>query len=110
MQTSERRPLLFIDTDMYVMKVWCEYVFQKCHQYILDQIVNRQYDLYLLCKPDLPWVQDELREYPDEKPRQELYHIYRDIMMNQQTPWVEISGDYDQRLRQAIAAVDAIRK
>lgn len=110
MQTSERRPLLFIDTDMYVMKVWCEYVFQKCHQYILDQIVNRQYDLYLLCKPDLPWVQDELREYPDEKPRQELYHIYRDIMMNQQTPWVEISGDYDQRLRQAIVAVDAIRK
>jgi NadR type nicotinamide-nucleotide adenylyltransferase len=110
MQTSARQPLLFIDTDMYVMKVWCEYVFRKCHQFILDEIVNRQYDLYLLCKPDLPWVQDELREYPDEKPRQELYHIYRDIMMNQSTPWVEISGDYDQRLGQAITAVDAIRK
>src|SRR5258706_4422631 len=23
---------LFIDTDMYVMKVWCEFVFGKCHQ------------------------------------------------------------------------------
>lgn len=110
MQTSVQQPLLFIDTDMYVMKVWCEYVFQKCHQFILDEIVNRQYDLYLLCKPDLPWVQDELREYPDEKPRQELYHIYRDIMMNQRTPWIEISGNYDQRLEQAIAAVDKIRK
>ena len=22
---------LFIDTDMYVMKVWCEVVFEKCH-------------------------------------------------------------------------------
>src|SRR5436190_7965864 len=33
--------LLFIDTDMYVMKVWCEFVFGKCHQFILDQIGNR---------------------------------------------------------------------
>ena len=22
---------IFIDTDMYVMKVWCEFVFEKCH-------------------------------------------------------------------------------
>src|SRR4030095_6510644 len=29
---------LFIDTDMYVMKIWCEFVFGKCHQFILDQI------------------------------------------------------------------------
>src|ERR1700741_3404646 len=26
--------LLFIDTDMYVMKVWCEFVFGKCHCFI----------------------------------------------------------------------------
>src|SRR5688500_989467 len=56
--------LLFIDTNMYVMKVWCEFVFGKCHKYILDQIVQRKYDLYLLCNIDLPWIKDELREYP----------------------------------------------
>ena len=99
-------PVLFVDTDMYVMKVWCEYVFHKCHQFILDEIVQRKYDLYLLCKPDLPWTQDDLREYPDEKPRQELYHIYRDVMINQKMPWVEISGNYDARLQQAITAVE----
>ncbi|MDP3666152.1 MAG: ATP-binding protein [Sediminibacterium sp.] len=65
--TIKKPPLLFIDTDMYVMKVWCEYVFEKCHQFILDQIVSRKYDLYLLCNTDLPWVKDELREYPDEE-------------------------------------------
>ncbi|MEO7530941.1 MAG: ATP-binding protein, partial [Sediminibacterium sp.] len=54
--TTSTSPLLFIDTDMYVMKVWCEYVFEKCHQFILDQIVSREYDLYLLCNTDLPWV------------------------------------------------------
>ncbi len=104
--TTQQSPLLFIDTDMYVMKVWCEYVFGKCHQFILDQIVGRQYDLYLLCNTDLPWVKDELREYPDEATRKELYQIYKDLLINQHVPWVEISGEYDDRLLLAIDAVE----
>src|SRR5678815_576241 len=42
-------PLLFIDTDMYVMKVWCEYVFNNCHNWILNRAAERTYDGYLLC-------------------------------------------------------------
>lgn len=107
LRTTHSTPFLIIDTDMYVMKVWCEYVFGKCHTYILDQIVERKYDLYLLCDTDLPWVKDELREYPQEGPRNELYHIYKDILINQQTPWVNISGNYEERLALAIAAIDS---
>lgn len=99
---------IFIDTDMYVMKVWCEYVFGKCHQLILDEIVQRKYDLYLLCNIDLPWVADELREYPNEEPRKELYQIYKDIMLNQQTPWIDISGNYEERFQKAVSTIDAI--
>jgi nicotinamide riboside kinase len=88
------------------MKVWCEYVFNQCHTWILNRIVERKYDYYLLCKPDLPWVKDELREYPNEKPRQELYHIYRDNMTEQEVPWALISGSYEERLQQAISIVD----
>ena len=99
---------LFIDTDMYVMKVWCEFVFGKCHRFILDQIIERKYDLYLLCNTDLPWVKDELREYPDLESRQQLHKIYTDIMINQQTPWVDIKGNYDERLAKAIKAVDEL--
>ncbi|HSK11589.1 MAG TPA: ATP-binding protein [Phnomibacter sp.] len=98
--------LLFLDTDQYVMKVWCEYVFNDCHNWILRRIAERTCDLYLLCKPDLPWVQDELREYPDEKPRQELYHIYRDLLVHQGIRWIEISGDYDTRFEMARQEVD----
>ena len=100
--------VLFIDTNMYVMKVWDEFVFGKCHQFILDQIVERKYDLYLLCNTDLPWVADELREYPDLESRERLFHIYKDIMINQTVEWIEISGDHDERTRLAIAAVDKI--
>lgn len=100
--------LVFIDTDMYVMKVWCEFVFGKCHNWILEQVVKRQYDLYLLCNIDLPWVKDELREYPDLETRDKLYRIYKDIMINQSVPWADISGDYDERFQKAVKAVDSL--
>lgn len=98
--------LLFIDTDMYVMKVWCEFVFGRCHRFILDQIVSRKYDGYLLCNTDLPWTSDILREYPDPETRQQLYRIYTDCMMNQPLPWYIISGSREDRLEKAIAAVE----
>lgn len=99
------RPI-FIDTNMHVMKVWCEFVFGKCHDWILHQIANRQYDLYLLCDTDLPWVKDELREYPDLESREKLFRIYEDMMLNQNVPWVRIAGTYHQRFVKAVAAVD----
>ena len=101
-------PLLFIDTDMYVMKVWCEFVFGKCHSWILDQVAIRRYDGYLLCRTDLPWVKDELREYPDLLSREKLFHIYRDSMINQSTPWAEIGGTAGQRLKMAVESVDKL--
>ena len=100
--------LLFIDTDMYVMKVWSEFVFGRCHQWILEQIIERKYDLYLLCNTDLPWVKDELREYPDLTTREKLFRIYKDILINQNTPWAMIGGDADSRLNNAINAVDTL--
>jgi NadR type nicotinamide-nucleotide adenylyltransferase len=106
-QTTNHQPL-FIDTDMYVMKVWCEFVFQKCHHWILNRIVERKYDLYLLCNVDAPWVKDELREYPDLESRKALYHYYKDVMLNQDVPWIDISGNYEERLQKAITAVDEI--
>jgi NadR type nicotinamide-nucleotide adenylyltransferase len=99
--------LLFIDTDMYVMKVWCEFVFGKCHQWIIDQIVERKYDLYLLCNTDLPWTKDELREYPDLETREKLFRFYKDIMINQNTPWVEIKGIQETRTQHAIEAINS---
>jgi len=97
---------LIVDTDMYVMKVWCEYVFNNCHHYILEQINQRNYDLYLLCDIDLPWAADEMREYPDAGPRKELFTIYKELLINQNTPWGIVSGTGAQRTENAIQLID----
>jgi NadR type nicotinamide-nucleotide adenylyltransferase len=103
---SAINPILFIDTDMYVMKVWSEFVFNTCHLWILNQIDERKYDGYLLCKPDLPWVKDELREYPDSETRDKLYHYYKDILINQSVPWYEVAGSDPNRTQGAIEWVN----
>ena len=100
--------LLFVDTDMYVMKVWSEYVFGRCDAWILDQVASRKYDAYLLCRTDIPWVMDDLREYPDLESRERLFHIYRDCMVNQGTPWAEVGGVGDDRIAAGVAAVDRL--
>ena len=105
-----KQPLLFIDTDMYVMKVWCEFVFGKSHKWITDRVAERKYDLYLLCNIDLPWVKDELREYPDLETRAKLYTVYKNLMENQPVPWIDINGNYEERLQKAITAIDTLLK
>jgi NadR type nicotinamide-nucleotide adenylyltransferase len=106
--SREKNPLLFIDTDMYVMKTWCEFVFGKCHRFILEQAAIRKYDLYLLCDTDLPWSADPLREYPDLESRRKLFLMYQDILVNQSTPWTIISGTSDERLEKAIIAIESL--
>lgn len=98
----------FIDTDMYVMKVWCEVVFEQCHTWILKQIALRKYDLYFLCDVDLPWVHDELREYPDLNFRKKLFNMYKDILIHQKTKWSEISGTDMQRFQMAVSVLDTV--
>jgi len=106
--SGEQSPsnLLFIDTNLYVMKVWSEFVFNDCDPWILNNIVERKYDLYLLCNTDLPWINDDLREYPDKNVRQKLYSIYEDLMINQSVPWIDIGGDYEERYQKAFIAVN----
>lgn len=90
------------------MKIWCEFVFGKTHQFILDQVALRHYDFYLLCNIDLPWIPDQLREYPDIEPRQRLFNMYKDNMVHQHVPWKIIEGNYEERLHTAINTIDTL--
>jgi NadR type nicotinamide-nucleotide adenylyltransferase len=95
--------VLISDTDLYVIKVWSMFKYGYCDPWILNQIESRKYDLYLLTYVDIPWVNDPLREHPDQ--RLELYSIYLDEMKNQSVPFVEIKGEREQRRKIAVEKV-----
>ncbi|MBL7683949.1 MAG: ATP-binding protein [Flavipsychrobacter sp.] len=98
---------LVCDTDLYVIKVWSEAKFGRCHPWILEQIAQREYDLYLLAYIDTEWQDDPLREHPLPQERQYFYNIYRDIVIQSGVNWMDVRGNEQERLQ---LAVNAIRK
>lgn len=98
---------LVCDTDLYVIKVWSEAKFGRCHPWILEQIAQREYDLYLLAYIDTEWQDDPLREHPLPHERQYFYNIYRDIVIQSGVNWIDVRGNEQERLQ---LAVNAIRK
>jgi NadR type nicotinamide-nucleotide adenylyltransferase len=95
----EANKLLFCDTDLLVLKVWSEYKYGRCAPFILEALAARPYDLYLLCRPDIPWVPDPLRENPGE--REELYNIYLSELRSMNARFLELNGPLADRLERA---------
>lgn len=100
-----KNKFLFIDTTQHVIKIWSEFVFNACDNMILREVAAADYDLYLLMNTDLPWEADELREYPDLESRQKLFSHYLEEMKAQSKPFEIISGADDQRVTNALAAI-----
>lgn len=96
---------LICDTDLYVLKVWSEAKYHRCHRKILEGIAAARADLYLLTDIDMPWADDPLREHPHPAERAYFYHQYKDIVQNSGTPFAIVSGDEERRLAQALAAI-----
>ena len=96
---------LICDTDLYVLKVWSEASYKRCHSWILEQIAKRKYDLYLLTYIDTPWQDDPLREHPKPAEREYFYNIYKDIVIQSGVKWADIRGNEKERLDLATNAL-----
>ena len=106
--------ILIADTEIIVCKIWVEYVFKHSNETIDNILKQQDFDLYLLCDIDLPWVYDPLRENPDLEERKELFEIYRNTLeqMNVGTqhatsvPFEIVRGDDEERVRNAINIIN----
>ena len=97
---------LFSDTEMLVCKIWSEEKFGRCHPWILNQLGRQDYDLYLLCKPDLPWQPDPLRENPQDRDR--LYEVYQQELILRNLPYKIVSGQGSNRTATAVQAIEDV--
>lgn len=98
--------LLFCDTTMLTLKIWSEYAFKKCDDFILNNFSNRKYDLHLLCNIDLPWVPDPQREHPDK--RKYFFDWYESELKKRKINYVIIEGKVSERFDKAVKAVDKL--
>lgn len=99
--------MVIFDTWLIITKVWFEWVYRRTPEWLEQAIRENPVDLYLLCKPDIPWEPDPLREHGGEE-REHLFQLYKNELISRGFRFAEIGGMGEERILQAIQAVKEI--
>jgi nicotinamide riboside kinase len=81
---------IVFDTDILTTIIWYEEKYRAVPQYMMEQWLSQKSSIYLLCKPDLPWYPDPMRENPDDRDR--LFEIYFHYLNAYGKPFKIVSG------------------
>ena len=93
---TSAKKFLFQDTSWLVLKVWSEHKYGHCDPWIDSLLINDNEAFYFLCKPDLPWTEESLRESQHE--RWILYERYFYWLSTWSKPFQELKGPLEDRL------------
>ncbi len=94
--------VLFCDTDLRELKVYCKYYYQgSCPQEIENAVKNNFYDLYLLTDIDTPWVADDLRDRPED--RTTLFCIFEAELKKYGLNYHVLNGSRTEKFKKAVA-------
>ena len=101
--------ILFCDTDLIVTQVWSEIYFNGvCQPWIIWVSQQRHYDHFLLLAPDIPWVNDGLRKY--EEQREWMFKRLQEVLESRNLPFTIIQGTFEERNRKAVEVVEGLLK
>lgn len=97
---SSRNNLVFCDTTILTVKIWSDHLFGTTPKEVTDEISDRPYDLYLLMDIDLPWIDDPLRDFPNE--REHFKQIWIRELHALEANYTIISGQGGERFTNAL--------
>ena len=92
-QLASEHNFQLLDTDLITIKIWSEYKYGNCEKWILDTIEKQKTEkrFYLLCKPDIHWEADPLRENPNN--RNELFELYKKELEDLKYNYLIVKGE-----------------
>lgn len=96
-------PFTVCDTEMSTIVIWSEERFEEAHEGMLKLEENQTVDHYILCKPDLPWQPDPLRE--NEKDRDRIFERYQTRLTALDRSFKVLEGEGDSRNEDAVEFV-----
>ena len=95
--------MLIFDTDFIVINIWAEIVFNKVEHWISQRMSNYQDRIYFVMNPEVEWINDGLREYPDIKVREKIHSKYVELLDHLGYEYYIITGDdHFKRIRAVI--------
>ncbi len=98
--------VLFLDTDLLTTVLYGELYYGECPEWVRRAAEERTYDLYLVLDVDVPWVADPQRDMGHR--REELRDRWVAALEERRRPYVVIRGDWEERFRAAVAAVEQV--
>ena len=105
-QLQTENGLQLLDTDLITLKIWSEYKYGSCDNWILTQIEKQKPEnrFYLLCSPDIPWQADKQRKNPND--REELFKIYKQVLDDLEHTYFIVDGE--NRMENSILKISSI--
>jgi NadR type nicotinamide-nucleotide adenylyltransferase len=106
-ELEQAQRLIFHDTNILSSIIYANVYFDTDIEWLNHRFLERDYSLYLLCMPDIPWEADEgQRESPEA--RDDLHIRFKHHLDYLKLPYVEIHGSKQARMSQAVRAIEAI--
>jgi NadR type nicotinamide-nucleotide adenylyltransferase len=100
------RRLVVHDTDLLSTVVYSRHYYGTCPDWVEQSARDRRADLYLLLRPDVPWLPDPARDRGER--REEMHALFRSALEELGAPFREIGGRWDERRSEALAAIDEL--
>jgi len=102
----EANRVLFCDSDLVTSIIWSGRLVGEVPDWLRNEADKRHYDLYLLTHYDVPWVDDVHRYIPKESPA--FFDRCVLELESRQRNFVQIKGNWDERLELAVQAVQTL--
>jgi nicotinamide riboside kinase len=97
---SAQSNYLVSDTDMHTMSIWYKEKYGYVSSEIKSLLHKEEFKVYLLCRPDIAWEPDPLRENPNDRER--LFNLYFSSLKEYNRCFGIVEGNGASRLENAL--------
>ena len=104
---SNNKKMLICDTGVEAIDIWFQYRFGAIDPQIRELFKADEECVYLLCKPDIPWEEDPLRETPNQRPQ--IFNSFESMLNQFEKKYYIVEGQHEEdRLRCALDRLNKI--
>lgn len=104
---EQTKRLIVHDTNILSSIIYAKHYFDARIDWVNQRFRERNYSLYILCPPDIPWKADPgQRDGPIA--RAQLHQTFKTQLESLKLPYLEVQGTNEQRLKQAVTVTDKL--
>ncbi|MCS6833804.1 MAG: ATP-binding protein [Flammeovirgaceae bacterium] len=96
--------IVFLDTDILSIVVYAKHYFGKVPSWLENYAAQLTDRTYLLTNLDIEWVEDSLRDRPNE--REKMHALFEEELLRRGYPFYVVAGKGMTRLKNAIDIIN----